>query len=142
MRLIAGLSRSLPLVIALVILAIAIYFVVSWWKTPTRAKEIMIKVFLVVCSAISIAFLLISGYALLDGNMPVFELAISCAIVGIIGLLITLICRYVFRKNHPHYKYEPTGKARTQPKGGKRPDILDAITSILNRINDFRHRGR
>ena len=139
LRLIAGLSRSLPLIIILAVLAVIIYFFVSWWKTPTRAKEIMIKVFLVLCSAISIVFLLISGYALLDNNMPVLELALSCAVVGLIGLLITFICRYVFRKNHPHYKYERTAKAKTQPRGN-RIDTLDVITKILNRINDIRHR--
>lgn len=138
-RLIAGLSRSLPLVIALIILAIVIYLFVSWWKTPTRAKEIMIKIFLVICSAIAVIFLLISGYAALDHNMPVLELALSCAAVGVVGLLITLICRYVFRKNHPHYKYEPNAKAKTNPRKGSQTDALDIITSILNRINDYRH---
>lgn len=138
-RLIAGLSRSLPLIIALVVLAIVIYLVISWWKTPTRAKEIMIKVFLVLCSAITVIFLLISGYAILDHNTPVLELALSCAIVGVVGLLITLICRYIFRKNHPHYKYEPNAKATTNPGKGSQADALDVITTILNRINDFRH---
>ena len=139
LRLTAGLSRSLPLIIALVVLAVVIYLVMSWWKTPTRAKEVMIKVFLVLCSAIAIAFLLISGYAVLDHNTPVLELALSCAAVGVVGLLITLVCRYVFRKNHPHYKYEPNAKAKTNPRKGSRGDTLDVITSILNRINDFRH---
>lgn len=139
-RLIAGLSRSLPLIIILAVLAVVIYFFVSWWKTPVRAKEIMIKVFLILCSALAVIFLLISGYALLDNNTPVLELALSCAVVGIVGLLITLLCRYVFRKNHPHYKYEPNAKAKTKKKGNGHGDALDVITSILNRINDFRHR--
>lgn len=142
LRLIAGLSRSLPLVIALVVLAVVIYLFMSWWKTPTRAKEIMIKVFLVLCSAIAIVFLLISGYAVLDHNTPVLELALSCALVGVVGLIITFICRYFFRKHHPHYKYEPNSKAKTNPRKGPQGDALDVITSILNRINDFRHGKR
>lgn len=47
LRLVAGLSRSLPLLIALIVLALAIYAFVSWRRTPTRAKEILIKVFFV-----------------------------------------------------------------------------------------------
>ncbi len=142
LRLIAGLSRILPLIIALAIVAVAIYLFVSWRKTPTRAKDLVIKVFLVICSAISVIFLLISGYAVLDNNIPVLELALSSAAVGVIGLLITLISRYVFRKNHPHYKYEPTGKAKTTRGSQTSGDALDTITSILNHINDFRHKKK
>lgn len=136
-RILAALSRSLPLVIALIIIAIVTYFIISYLRTPTRAKEIMIKVFTVLCSVIAIAFALISIYAIADNNMYVLELALSCAIVGIIGLVITLICRAVFRRNHPHYKYAATSKAR--PVNNK-PDTLDVITRILNTINDMRKR--
>ena len=137
LRLIAGLTRSLPLLIALIVLAIVIYAVVSWRRTPTRAKEVMIKVFLVLCTAIAAFFALASIYAVIDGNEPVFELAISCAVVGVIGLIVTLICRYVFRKHHPHYVVEPTAKAT--PVTNK-PDALSVITKILNYINDHRVR--
>ena len=137
LRLIAGLTRSLPLLIALIVLAIVIYAVVSWRRTPTRAKEVMIKVFLVLCTAIAAFFALASIYAVVDGNEPVFELAISCAVVGVVGLIVTLICRYVFRKHHPHYVVEPTAKAT--PVTNK-PDALSVITKILNYINDHRVR--
>lgn len=136
-RILAALSRSLPLVIALIIIAIAAYFIISYLRTPTRAKEIMIKVFTVLCSAISIVFALISLYAIADGNIYVVELALSCAAVGVIGLAITLICRAVFKRNHPHYKYTATSKAR--PISNK-PDTLDMITRILNTINNMRKR--
>ena len=137
LRLIAGLTRSLPLLIALIVLAIVIYAVVSRRRTPTRAKEVMIKVFLVLCTAIAAFFALASIYAVVDGNEPVFELAISCAVIGVIGLIVTLICRYVFRKHHPHYVVEPTAKAT--PVTNK-PDALSVITKILNYINDHRVR--
>ena len=137
LRLIAGLTRSLPLLIALIVLAIVIYAVVSWRRTPTRAKEVMIKVFLVLCTAIAAFFALASIYAVVDGNEPVFELAISCAVIGVIGLIVTLICRYVFRKHHPHYVVEPTAKAT--PVTNK-PDALSVITKILNYITDHRVR--
>lgn len=137
LRLIAGLTRSLPLLIGLIVLAIAIYAFVSWRRTPTRAKEVMIKVFLVLCTAIAAFFALASLYAVIDGNEPVFELAISCAVVGVVGLVITLVCRYFFRKHHPHYLVEPTAKAT--PVTNK-PDALSIITKILNYINDHRVR--
>ena len=136
-RLIVALGRSLPLAIALAVIAVGIYFFVSWRRSPARAKEILIKVFLVLCSVLSGAFLLVSAYALIDGNMAVFELAASCMVVGLVGLAITLICRYFFRKHNPHYKYEPTAKAR--PISNK-PDMLNAVTKILNFINDNRRR--
>lgn len=110
--LIARLSRSIPLVIALILLAIIIYFVVKWRRSPARAKEILIKVFTILCSAILIAFVLISIYALIDNNMAVFELAASFALVGLLGLIITLICRYVFLKHNPNYRKKPM-KAKT-----------------------------
>ena len=41
MALVARLLQSLPLVIVLVILALVIYFVVSWARSPERAKEVL-----------------------------------------------------------------------------------------------------
>lgn len=134
-RLLAALGRSLPLVIALAILAVAIYFFISWRHSPTRAKEVLIKVFLVLCSAIAVFFTLASLYALVDGNQPVLELAAACAVVGAIGLVITLICRYFFKKHHPHYRKPTNTKAK--PVSNK-PDMLNTVTRILNYINDRR----
>ncbi len=136
-RLLVILGRSIPLVIALAILAVVVYFFVSWRQSPTRAKELLIKVFLVVCSAISVFFTATSLYALIDGNTPVLELAVACAVVGIVGLAITLACRRVFKKNHPHYR-RPTN-AKSRPVVDK-PDLLNTITRILNYINDRRRR--
>ena len=114
LNLIVRLSRSLPLVIALIILAIVLYFVISYLRSPMKAKEMLVKVFLVLCSAISVFFILASLYAVLDGNEPVLELAASFAGVGVVGLLITLICRAVFLKHHPHYRAKLTGKAKIE----------------------------
>lgn len=136
-RLIVALGRSLPLAIALAVIAVGIYFFVSWRRSPARAKEILIKVFLVLCSAISIAFALLSLYALIDGNMAVLELALSCVLIGVIGLGITLICRYRFRKSNPHYRFEPTAKARTIEN---KPDMLHMVTKLLNFIDANRRR--
>ncbi len=114
LRLIAGLTRSLPLLLALVLIALIVYLVVSWVKSPMKAKEVLIKLFLILCSAITAFFALASLYALAESNTPVLELAVSCAVVGVVGLIITLICRYFFRKHHPHYRYKRTADGKTQ----------------------------
>lgn len=114
LRLLAGLTRSLPLMIALVLIAVIVYFVISWVKSPMKAKEVLIKLFLVLCTAILAFFAIVSAYALAEGNMPVFELAISCMVVGIVGLVITFVCRYFFRKHHPHYRHKRTADGKTQ----------------------------
>ena len=101
---IARIFQSLPLVIGLIVLALAIYFFVSWTKSPMRAKEILIKVFTVVSIVISAFFLLASAYALFEGNMAVLELTGMFLIIGLIALAITRFCRWRLIKNHPHYK--------------------------------------
>lgn len=111
---IARLSRSIPLIIALVVLALIIYFVVSYTRTPTRAKEILIRVFTVLCAVLTGLFVLISLYAIVDGNQPVLELAASFAVVALLGLLITRFCAWRFKKNHPHYA-QRAQRATTNP---------------------------
>ncbi|WP_165253909.1 guanylate cyclase [Adlercreutzia sp. ZJ304] len=101
--LLARLSRSLPLVIALIVLAIVIYMVVTYVHSKARAKEVLISVFTVLCAAISIFFGLASLYAVIDNNSSVLELAASFAVVGVLGLIITRICNHFFKKNNPHY---------------------------------------
>ena len=75
MALVARLLQSLPLVIVLVILALVIYFVVSWARSPERAKEVLIKFFTVFNSILSIFFLLatasIGAYGFVPGGCGV-----------------------------------------------------------------------
>lgn len=103
MALIARLLQSLPLVIVLVLLALIIYFVVSWARSPECAKEVLIKFFTVLNSILSIFFLLATAYAFFEGNQPVLELTLSFLVVTVLALAITRICRWRFVKNHPHY---------------------------------------
>lgn len=109
----ARLSRSIPLVIALVVLAIIIYLVVTRIHSSARAKEVLIKAFTVLCSVLAIVFALISIYAVVDENMAVFELTASFALVGALGLIITRICNYFFKKHNPQYKWSAQ-KARIE----------------------------
>lgn len=135
-NLVARLSRSIPLLVALVLLAVVVYFVVSWRSSPTRAKEVLIKLFTVLCSALAIFFLLASIYAAVDGNQPVLELAASFAAVGVLGLGITLICKWRFKKNHPHYRSGVNAKAT--PVDGAPVKRSDAFWWIYDLVGKFR----
>ncbi len=103
-RLIATLSRSVPLVIALVLLAIVAYFVLQFKYSPPRAKSILIKMFIVITGALSAFFALACLYALLEGNMAVLELFAAFLAVTAVGLVIVLVCRYRFLKHNPEYR--------------------------------------
>lgn len=103
MAIIARLLQSLPLVILLVVLALVIYFVVSWVRSPQRAKEVLIQFFTVFNIILSAFFLLASAYAFFEGNQSVLELTGSFLVVAVLALIITRICRWRFVKNNPHY---------------------------------------
>lgn len=97
------LYRILPLLVVLAVIAVAVYLIMSFRYSSERAKATLIKVFFWLNAVLSVAFLLITAYALLERNAAVSELFGSCLAVTVIGLAITLICRAVFRKNYPRY---------------------------------------
>ena len=107
MSMLIRLYRSLPLVVILVILAIIIYLVMAQVRTPVRAKEVLIKVFTWISGIIIGFFGIVSLYALFERNNAVLDLSVGFMLVGVIALTITLLCRYLFRKHHPHYKRKP-----------------------------------
>lgn len=105
----ARITRLIPLVLALLVIGFIIYVVAEIKYSPLRAKQIVLKVFIWITSILTGLFLLVCLYCLLDGfNIPAFELFLSCACVPALGLVITLICRAVFLKNHPSYRHKPT----------------------------------
>ena len=71
---IARLSRIIPLIIILAIVAAIVYLVATWRYSPNKAKEILIRVFTWFTGILSAALALICVYVLLDGNWAVFEL--------------------------------------------------------------------
>lgn len=101
------LYRLWPVLLILALLAAVIYLIVTFRHTPERAKEVLIKVFLVITGVLCGICALISGYAWLDGNEPVLDLALSCLVLAAILLGITLLCRWRFLKNHPNYRWKP-----------------------------------
>lgn len=98
--------RLVPLVVILLVVGLIIYLVAQAKYSPNRAKAIVIKVSIWVCSILTAFFLLWCLYAALDGNIPALELFLSFATVPAVGLLITFICRTVFFKHHPKYKHQ------------------------------------
>lgn len=104
MAFLARLSRLVPLLLILALLAAVIYLVVTYRHSPARAKEVLISVFTWLCAAIAAFFGIVSLYALFESNSGVLDLAASFMAVGLIGLGVTRICAYRFRKNNPHYK--------------------------------------
>ena len=107
MPLLARISRIVPLVIALAVIAGVVYVVAMFLYSPTRAKEILIKLFTFLMSILSAFFALASVYALVDGNFDVFELAASFLATTLIGFGVTLLCRRTFLKHNPNYRKKP-----------------------------------
>lgn len=105
MPILIRLLQSLPLVIFLVILAVVVYFVVSWLRSPRHAKAALIKLFTVLTIVLSVVFALASAYALLEHNGTVLELTASFLAIAVIALVITRICRWRFVKNNPNFRW-------------------------------------
>ena len=100
------LYRILPLLVVLAVVAVVVYLIMSFRYSSDKAKAALIKVFTWLCGILSIAFGVITVYALFEQNQPVVELVGSCLAVTLIGLVITRICNYIFKKNHPRYGEE------------------------------------
>lgn len=113
------LYRVLPLAIALAVVALAAYLVISYLRSPLRAKEVLIAAFSRVSIVGLAACALVTAYALLDGNVVFAELSGSCMLIFAVALAIVLVCRAVFLKHHPEYRQKPE-KARLIGRKGKR----------------------
>ena len=107
MPLLARISRIVPLIIALAVIAGAVYVIAMFLYSPTRAKEILIKLFTFLMGVLSAFFALASLYALLEGNIDVLELTASFLATMLIGLAVTLLCRRSFIKHNPNYRKKP-----------------------------------
>ena len=69
------LYRVIPLAIALAVIALVAYLAISYFRSPLRAKEILIAVFTRLNTAGALACLLVTLYALFDGSTVFAELA-------------------------------------------------------------------
>lgn len=113
---IARLSRIVPLLIVLAIVAAVVYIVAAWRYSPARAKELLIKLFTGITGALSGFFLLACAYAWLESNEAVFDLAFSFLLTALIGLAVTRICRVVFLRHNPAYRIKA---AKTTTPGSR-----------------------
>ena len=102
------LYRILPLLVVMAVVAAVVYLIMSFRYSSDKAKAVLIKVFTWMCAILSVFFAIATVYALFEQNTPVFEVVGSCLAVTLIGLVVTRICNWVFRKNHPHYGEEVT----------------------------------
>lgn len=107
MALAARLSRIVPLLLVLAVIAAIIYLAVSFFRSSTRAKEVLAKVFTWLCAGLSAFFGIMSLYALFEHNIYVLDLAASFMAVGLIGLGITRWCNHILMKHNPHYEDKP-----------------------------------
>ena len=112
--LLVRLYRMLPLIVVLGIVAVTVYLLVSWRHTPTHAKHALIKVFTILGIGLTGFFGVATLYALLDGNAFVAEFFLVCALFMAVLLGITLICRKVFLKRHPNFRWKLTVRDKTQ----------------------------
>lgn len=101
------LARSLPLILAMAVAAVVIYLVVSYRRSPARAKEVLIKLFTAVNGGITAFFGLASLYAIFEDNLKIFDITVCFAIVGVVGLAVTFCCRHLFLKHNPNYRKKP-----------------------------------
>lgn len=113
---VARLYRALPLVVILAVIAVAIYVIVSWRYTPAKAKEVLIKCFIVLNAALSILFVLATLYAWLEGNAFVADFFITLLVTTLICIGITFVCRWRFLKHNPNYRWKLTGRATKGPR--------------------------
>lgn len=128
---VARLSRIVPLLIVLAVVASIVYLVATYRYSPSRAKQILVKMFTWITGVLSAFFLLVTLYALFEDNAAVFDLAASFLATAAIGLAITRICNAVFLKRHPEYKHKPTKATR---KAKAKTSDSDAVRSILQAI--------
>ena len=108
----ARLYRIVPLLAILAIIGAIVYAFMSWRYTPARAKEALIKVFIVLNTALSVVFFLGVLYAWIEENAFVADFFFTCLATTLILLGITFICRRKFLKNNPNYRWRLTETAK------------------------------
>ncbi len=116
---IARLSRIVPLLLVLAVVALIVYLVATYRYSPNRAKEILIKMFTAITGVLSAFFALASLYAWFEHNGAVLDLTASFLLTTLIALAVTRICRAVFLKHHPTYRKKPMKARRLGDRFGR-----------------------
>ena len=103
MNVLIRLIRALPLVVALAVLAVRVYALVSAFRSPDRAKEVLIRLFAVLTGVLTALFCLASAYAVFEGNQPVLDLFGAFAAVSALALGVVSLCAWRFARTHPDF---------------------------------------
>ena len=105
MNALVRLVRALPLVVMLAVLAVLVYCLVASFRSPDRAKEVLIKLFVALNGVLTAFFCLTSAYAVFEANEPVLELASAFAAVTVLAFAIAMACRWLFLRRRPGYPW-------------------------------------
>ena len=98
------LSRIIPLLIVLAIMAAVIYLVALFRSNPLHARWVVIRFFVWAMGIFSVFFALASAYALFEHNVYVLEMVGTFLATTLVGLVIALVCRWRFLKRNPKYR--------------------------------------
>ena len=101
------LTRIVPFVIFLAILAVVIYLIARFRFPSARAKQIVIDFFTDICVVLCIGLALITLLTVLDNNTFAVEIFGSFLAAAVLGLIVVRICNWSFLKKYPQYKHRP-----------------------------------
>ena len=101
------LTRIVPFVIFLAILAVFIYLIARFRFPSARAKQIVIDFFTAICVVLCIGLAVITLLTVLDKNTFAVEIFGSFLAAAVLGLIVVRICNWSFLKKYPQYKHRP-----------------------------------
>ena len=101
------LTRIVPFVIFLAILAVVIYLIARFRFPSARATQLVNDFFTVICVVLCIGLALITLLTVLDNNTFAVEIFGSFLAAAVLGLIVVRICNWSFLKKYPQYKHRP-----------------------------------
>ena len=101
------LTRIIPFVFFLAILAVVIYLIARFRFPSAHAKQIVIDFFTVICVVLCIGLAVITLLTVLDKNTFAVEIFGSFLAAAVLGLIVVRICNWSFLKKYPQYKHRP-----------------------------------
>ena len=101
------LTRIVPFVIFLAVLAVIIYLIARFRFPSARAKQIVIDFFTAICVVLCVALGFITLLTVLDSNAFAVEIFGSFLAAAVLGLIAVRICNWRFLKKYPQYKRKP-----------------------------------
>jgi len=136
------LIRVIPLLIMLGIVAVIVFSAFAFKYSKPKAKEIMIILFTWINGIGAALFALASLYAWFESNELAFDLLACFCITFLVGLGITMICKAVFLKHNPHYKFTKTTSVfrdaweSIRGTAGKVKDTADKVKDTADKVKD------